>query len=96
MISRKELFTSIFNKKNIVKAIDSILPVNLPEEKAVIDIPELTGELLFYEAMRLGIDPATIPPDKLKQMVTAEIIKEQKLQAPSEPGTALAGNSVNG
>ena len=96
MISRKELFTSIFNKKNIVKAIDSILPVNLPEEKAVIDIPELSGEMLYYEAMRLGIDPSTLPADQLKKVVMAEIIKTQQKQTPSESGQALAGDSANG
>lgn len=96
MINRKDLIKSVFSKKNIIKTIDAILHVDIPEPEPVYDIPELSGEMLYYEAMRLGIDPATIDPSLLKQIVMKEIIKEQKLQAPSEPGAALAGDSVNG
>ncbi len=96
MISRKDLFKSVFNKKNIVKTIDAVLPVDLPEPEPVYDIPELSGEMLYYEAMRLGIDPASIHPARLKQVVMNEIVKEQKMQAPSESGQALAGDSANG
>jgi len=96
MINRKDLIKSVFSKKNIIKTIDAILPVDIPEPEPMRDIPELSGEMLYYEAMRLGIDPASIHPAKLKQVVMNEIIKEQKLQAPSESGAALAGDSVNG
>jgi len=96
MINRKNLLISIFNKNNIVKVIDSVLPMDLQEEVPVADIPELTGEMLYYEAMKLGIDPSSIHPGKLKQLVMAEIIKSQKEQAPSETGTDLTGNSVDG
>ena len=57
MVNRKGLIKSLFSKKNIVKAIDVILPVVIPEAEAepVYDIPELSGEMLYYEAMRLGL-----------------------------------------
>jgi hypothetical protein len=96
MINRKDLIKSVFNKNNILKTIDAILPVDLPEPDPVYDIPELTGDMLYYEAMRLGIDPSTLPTHKLKQAVIHEILKSQQKQAPSESGRALAGDSVNG
>lgn len=96
MINRKDLIKSVFSKKNIIKIIDAILPVDIPEPEPVYDIPELSGEMLYYEAMRLGIDPSTLPPDKLKQAVMTEMLKAQQKQAPSESGRAFAGDSVNG
>ncbi|HOP29958.1 MAG TPA: hypothetical protein PK293_11925 [Spirochaetota bacterium] len=96
MINRKDLIKSVFNKKNILNAIDNILPVDLPEPEPVFDMPELTGDMLYYEAMKLGIDPSTLPADELKKAVIAEMVKTQQKQAPSESGQALAGDSVNG
>jgi len=96
MVNRKNLLISIFNKNNVIKVIDFILPLDLPEEEPVKDIPELSGELLYYEAMRLGVDPSTIAPGKLKEMVMSEIIKSQKKQNPPESGTENSGNSVDG
>jgi hypothetical protein len=96
MISRKDLFKSVFNKKTIVNTIEAVLPVDLPEPEPEYDIPELSGDMLYYEAMRLGIDPSTLPPDKLKQAVITEMLKAQQKQAPSESGRALAGDSANG
>ncbi|HRW70512.1 MAG TPA: hypothetical protein P5251_13380 [Lentimicrobium sp.] len=52
--------------------------------------------MLYYEAMKLGIDPSTLPADELKKAVIAEMVKTQQKQAPSESGQALAGDSVNG
>lgn len=96
MINRKDLLTSIFNKTNITNIIDLIIPADQPEREKRFEIPELSGEVLYYEAMKLGIDPSSIAPGKLKQLVTAEIIKKQKEQAPSETGAEPAGNSVDG
>jgi hypothetical protein len=96
MISRKDLFKSVFNKKTIVNTIEAVLPVDLPEPEPEYDIPELSGDMLYYEAMRLGIDPSTLPSDKLKQAVITEMLKAQQKQAPSESGQALAGDSANG
>lgn len=83
MINRKELLTSFFNKKNLARTVDLFLPEEQPEAESFYDIPELTGEMLTYEAMRLGIDPATVHPDRLREVVMTGIIKEQKKQAPS-------------
>ncbi len=96
MINRKELITSIFNKKNLVKIIDSFLPVELPAGKEANEISELTGEMLYFEAMELGIDPATIPYDELQKRVNMQIKNTMYEQTPSESGTTKSSNFIIG
>ncbi len=78
MFSRRELLGSIFNKKNLVKTIDHFFPGENSGAAILNDIPELSGELLCYEAERLGLDPSTLPADKLKMMIMAEMSKACK------------------
>ena len=78
MFSRRELLTSIFNKKKLVKTIGHFFPGETSGAAIFNDIPELSGELLCYEAERLGIDPSTLSVDKLKMMIMAEMLKARK------------------
>ena len=77
MINRKEFISRIFSKETIVDAVKSLKPVISPfsseEKKGItpdgVHIPEFTGEILYFEAMKLGIDPSNYTVEELKKKV---------------------------
>ncbi len=81
MVNRKEFISRIFRKETVVDTIKSIRPVLslvVPEDEVCtesndIHIPELTGDMVYFEAMRLGIDPSNFTKEDLKKRVLEEI-----------------------
>ena len=81
MVNRKEFISRIFRKETVIETIKSIRPVYssvAPENEAFaesndIHIPELTGDMIYFEAMKLGIDPSNFTVEELKKRVLDEI-----------------------
>ncbi len=81
MVNRKEFISRIFRKETIVDTIKSVKPVFslvLPEsedftESNDIHVPELTGDMVYFEAMRLGIDPSNFTIEELRQKILNEL-----------------------
>lgn len=55
-MNRREFF------KNIMAKSAEIIKIGIPES-------EMPESELFIEAMRIGIDPATVSPDELKKII---------------------------
>ena len=81
MYNRKEFISRIFSKDTIVDAVKSIKSAGeliLPEEKSgvvsdSVHIPELAGDMVYFEAMKLGIDPSNFTVEDLKKRVLDEL-----------------------
>ncbi len=81
MVNRKELISRIFRKETVVDTIKAIRPVyasvvsqnEVCAESGNIHIPELTDDMIYFEAMRLGIDPSNFTVEELKQRIVDEL-----------------------
>lgn len=83
MVNRKQFISRIFRRETITDTISEVVtsfrsddsPV-LPEDSGTagsVHIPELDGEMIYFEAMRLGIDPSNFTVEELKQKVLNEL-----------------------
>ncbi|HOV07751.1 MAG TPA: hypothetical protein PK482_01410 [Spirochaetota bacterium] len=67
MISRKSLIKSLLNKDSIFKLKKFIPLIDLAQ---YIEIEEdISPNELFYDAMKLGIDPSTLTLSQLKEIL---------------------------
>lgn len=81
MVNRKEFISRIFTKETVVDTIKSfrrVDPSALSEkndfaESKALHIPELTGDMVYFEAMKLGIDPSNFTVEELEKRVLKEI-----------------------
>lgn len=87
MVNRKEFISRIFSKETIVDTIKSVRPVfssALSEEKVCVEsndvrVPELAGDMVYFEAMKLGIDPSNFTVEELKKKVLEEMAGARNL-----------------
>ena len=83
MVNRKEFISRIFSRETITDTIvdvvtsfrsdDSSPSAAEPGSSGSAHIPELDGEMIYFEAMKLGIDPSNFTVEELKQKVLSEL-----------------------
>lgn len=79
MINRKEFISRIFKKQSPDKEGDVFLrnePFSNIEPCPKADynhVPELTREMVYYEAMKIGIDPSNFSHKELRARVMKEL-----------------------
>lgn len=80
MVNRKEFISRIFRRETITDTISDVVTSfrsddspELPDDSGFMHIPELDGEMIYFEAMRLGIDPSNYTVEELKQKVLSEL-----------------------
>ena len=77
MVNRKEFISRIFSRDTVVEAVKSLRPAEsssstkekFGKDESQVHIPELTGEMVYFEAMKLGIDPSNYTVEELKKKV---------------------------
>ena len=88
MLTRKKFFFEIFlQSSNLVKELffepeqdDSLNNPPHESQKNSNDIfTDFPDDVLYTEAMRLGIDPATMDRNKLLQIIKKEMINKKQL-----------------
>ena len=87
MVNRKEFISRIFRKETVVDTIKSFKPVYssvFSENEAFAEsndmhVPELTGDMIYFEAMKLGIDPSNFTVEELKKKVLEEMAGARNL-----------------
>ena len=76
MLSRKNLFKKFFTKETLINAAGVVKPEHAPGKKPgseMLHVPELSGEMIYMEAMRLGVDPSNFTADELKIRIITEL-----------------------
>ncbi len=83
MVNRKEFISRIFSRETIKDTIsDVVTSFRSDDSPALVEdsgsspsvhIPELNGEMIYFEAMKLGIDPSNFTVEELKKKVLHEL-----------------------
>lgn len=81
MVNRKEFISRIFSRETVsgaVKSFRAAESVRVTEDKSrfackKVHIPELSGDMVYFEAMKLGIDPSNYTVEELKEKVIDEL-----------------------
>ena len=83
MVNRKQFISRIFRRETITDTIsdvvtsfrsdDSSPSAEVSRSSGSVHIPELDGEMIYFEAMKLGIDPSNFTVEELKQKVLSEL-----------------------
>lgn len=83
MVNRKEFISRVFSRETVMDTVtdvissfrsdDSSTSAVEPGYSGSVHIPELDGEMIYFEAMKLGIDPSNFTVEELKKRVLSEL-----------------------